>query len=89
MHQGGVGVQISSIPVLFQTPFQTKVTPVSNVFQTVPERIRLRAFHTLLNVHIRFKPVSNTVSNPVSNPSKTKGNIRNKTSQKGSEESEV
>mgnify|MGYP004388384965 FL=1 len=50
-----MGVQISSIPVLFQTPFQTKVTPVPNVFQTVPERIRLRAFHTLLNVSYPFQ----------------------------------
>ena len=60
----GLAVQVSIITGLFQTPFQTKVTPVSNMFQALSECVRLRVFHTWLEVSypfqtcfkLRFKP---------------------------------
>ena len=84
-YRGGA-VQISSDTMLFHTPFQTNVATVSNTFQTLLKRMRLRAFHTLLTVSYpfqacfkhRFKPCPPPLHNTKPNKPKQK-HANNKT----------
>ena len=78
----GGAIQISSDTMLFHTPFQTNVATVSNAFQTLLKRMRLRAFHTLLTVSYPFQTCFKHRFKPCFKPLRQKQNPNKKKQQK-------